>query len=111
MPFMSNFVALRAYESGLYLEGETNQELVAAAARMFVGIRPAASDSPEMQVYEADVTSDWSVRCPLEPPIIAAGVAILKDGGPPFVWAEEMTVKLPPDEPLTTDVDIPGINE
>ena len=91
MPFMSNFVAVR--RDPLRIEGETNDELLAAAERLYVGVRPARSESPELTMYEVPLLSDWSVQGVPErwagETLTCVGVAILRNG-PPFVWTETL---------------------
>jgi hypothetical protein len=132
MPFRSNFLRVRHTEGDPFvrIEGETNQELLDAAAQMYVGVGPGP-DLPDMDVYAAPLLTEWSVdNVPassilnLERTPTLVGIVILKADPRPFVWVQHVdtsrtdptgtTGSLPlsgEEEPLREGGDIPVVVE
>lgn len=110
MPFKSNFTALRLGERGLVIEGRTDdQELINSDNRLYVGVRPATSPSPELQVYQVTLVTEWSFDyAPAETsllavtPLTAVGV-ITRKNHPPVVWAEVIDKIEDMEDPLIDD--------
>jgi hypothetical protein len=90
MPFRANFVAIRRGTSKLRIEGETNEELLAAAERMYIGVAPLKRGPQEMTVYDVPLLSDWSVDYKpgrSSKRLTCVGVVILRSGAP-FMWTQ-----------------------
>jgi hypothetical protein len=98
MPFRANFVSVREGTDTLRIEGETNDDLLAAAERMYVGVGPEGAK--KLKVYEVPLLTDWSVLHDpgdVDPrqPLVCAGVVILREGGPPFMWTQVLRAVSP----------------
>ena len=97
--FKSNFTAVRHAGATVEANGRSNQELIDAAEKIYIGVCPAPPDTSAVEWKEVPRGADWSAYYDAGSGLpgvgraaLVIGVAVMKPPEEPFVWAQQLTV-------------------